>query len=299
MAKVGFVGLGAMGSGIARSLLRAGHEVTAYNRSHAPGAALARDGATVVDAPAGVAHAAEVVFSMLADDRAVESVVLAPGGVREALPPGAAHVSLSTISVALSRRLAEAHREAGQLFVAAPVFGRPEAAAAGKLFVVAAGEPTALERVRPLLAAIGQRTFEVGDEPAAANLIKLGGNFLLACAIEALGESAALMQKGGVAPATFVEVMTNTIFGCRAYEGYGAAIAQQRYQPAGFRVPLGLKDVRLVLAAGEDSSTPLPLASLVRDQLLSAIGRGHAELDWSALALVAAENAGVRRNDPI
>lgn len=293
--RIGFVGLGAMGSAIARNLVRAGHDVTAYNRSPGPAAALARDGAKVAETPSGVGGA-EVVFSMLADDHAVESVVLGAQGVREALAPGASHVSMSTISVDLSRRLSEAHRAAGQEFVAAPVFGRPEAAAAAKLFVVAAGTAPAVARVRPLLAVVGQRTFEVGEDPAAANLIKIGGNFLLAAAIEAIGEAAALMAKGGVAPAAFVEVMTNTLFACRAYEGYGSIIAEERYEPAGFKVPLGLKDVRLALAAGEASSTPLPLASLLRDHFLAAIGRGHGELDWSALALLAAENAGLKRS---
>src|SRR5581483_6219401 len=254
--RIGFVGLGGMGSGIARNLVRAGHEVIVHNRTAAKAEDLAREGAVAARALTELAGV-EVAFTMLADDPAVEQIALGEGGLRDVLGAGAVHVSMSTIGVALARRLEDAHRAAGQTLVSAPVFGRPEAAAAAKLFVVAAGPDPALARVRELFAAIGQRTFELGDDPVAANVVKLGGNFLLAAAIEAIGEAAALVRKNGVDPARFVEVLTGTLFACRAYEGYGAMIAQQRFEPAGFQLGLGLKDVRLVLAAGDASSTPL------------------------------------------
>src|SRR5581483_3607761 len=254
--RIGFVGLGGMGSGIARNLVRAGHEVIVHNRTAAKAEDLAREGAVAARALTELAGV-EVAFTMLADDPAVEQIALGEGGLRDVLGAGAVHVSMSTIGVALARRLEDAHRAAGQTLVSAPVFGRPEAAAAAKLFVVAAGPDPALARVRELFAAIGQRTFE------------LGGNFLLAAAIEAIGEAAALVRKNGVDPARFVEVLTGTLFACRAYEGYGAMIAQQRFEPAGFQLGLGLKDVRLVLAAGDASSTPLPVASLLRDRFLA------------------------------
>lgn len=296
--EVGFVGLGNMGSAMARSLLRAGHRVTVFNRSAPPAEELGREGAVRAASP-GEAAACGLVLSMLADDHAVESVTLGPDGILSGLPRGGVHVTMSTIGLDLVARLATAHADAGQTLVAAPVFGRPEAAATAQLVVAAAGPPPAVERARTALEAVGRKLVVVGEDPTQANAVKLAGNFLLVCAIEALSESTAFVAKAGVAPAAFVELMTGSLFAAPAYQTYGRIITERRFSPAGFKVPLGLKDVRMLLQAAERLETPLPFASVVRDQFLSALARGYADLDWSALALVAEENAGLapRGND--
>ena len=193
---------------------------------------------------------------MLADDPAVESAVLHPGGAIESLPPDAAHISMSTISVALSKKLAEEHAKRGQKYIAAPVFGRPEAAEAGKLFIVVAGDKEEVERYRPLLEALGQRVFVIGDKPEMANVVKLSGNFLIASVIESLGEAIALTRKYGIDPHDYVEFLTNSLFAAPMYKTYGNLIADEKYQPAGFKMRLGLKDMRLALAAAEAADAP-------------------------------------------
>ena len=289
---VGFIGLGKMGRGIAENLLKAGHSLTVYNRTRARAESLAAQGARVAVTPADASRG-DAVFTMLADDAALESVALSDSGIVASLPRGAVHISLATISVALSARLAEAHARAGSEFVAAPVFGRPEAAAAAKMFVVAAGPAAVLARCQPLFDAIGQRTFPMGDQPASAIAVKLAGNFMLASVVETLGEAFALVRKYGIPPAQFLDLITSSIFPAPVYKAYGTLIAEQRFQPAGFQLPLGLKDVRLALAAAEAVGVPLPVASLVRDQMLTAIARGFGESDWSVLGKLSAENAGL------
>ncbi len=234
---------------------------------------------------------------MLADDGAVETTVLGSEGVVASLPRGAVHVSMSTIGVGLSERMAEAHAARGQRFVAAPVFGRPDAATAAKLFIVAAGATDAVAAVQPLFDAMGQRTFPIAERPAAANLVKLSGNFLLAAAIEALGEAVALVAKGGVDRQLYVEFLTSTLFAAPAYRTYGALIAEQRFEPAGFAAPLGLKDLRLALAAADGLEVPMPMASLLRDRLLALVAQGGATQDWSAIARLAARDAGLEGKD--
>jgi 3-hydroxyisobutyrate dehydrogenase-like beta-hydroxyacid dehydrogenase len=288
---IGFIGLGNMGRGMAANLVKAGHRVAAYNRSPGKAEALVEQGAT---APHTVAEAsqAEVVFTMLADDAAVEAVAFGDGGVVASLPAGATHVSSSTISVALSQRLAAAHADAGQQYAAAPVFGRPEAAAAAKLFVIAAGAPQVLAPLSALFDAIGQRTFVVSDQPHTANLVKLSGNFLLASAIESVGEAVALVAKAGVDRQQYVDILTSTLFTAPAYQTYGGLIARQEFEPAGFAAALGLKDIRLVLAAAEQLEVPLPVASVLRDRLLTLVATGGGHLDWSAVATLADRDAG-------
>ncbi|MFG1396591.1 NAD(P)-dependent oxidoreductase [Roseixanthobacter pseudopolyaromaticivorans] len=289
--KIGFIGLGRMGEAMAANLLKAGHAVSVYNRS--PGKADALVAAGAVRA-ASIAEACqgEAVLTMLADDKAVEHVVLGDGAVLESLPKGALHISHSTISVALSERLAKAHAQAGQDYVAAPVFGRPEAAAAAKLFVVAAGAPEAVARCAPLFEAMGQRTFALSEKPEAANVVKLSGNFLIASVIEALGEAMALVGKAGIDKSEYLELLTSTLFGAPVYRTYGALIAEERFSPAGFAAPLGLKDVSLALAAGEALRVPLPLASLLRDRFLSLLAQGGEDLDWSAVGGLALRDSG-------
>ncbi len=284
---VGFIGLGQMGSAIALNLVKAGHRVVVYNRTRAKAEALASQGAEVAESVADACRR-PVLITMLADDAAVEAAFFGDGNGLSALGKGAVHISMSTISVALSDRLAEAHRNAGQPYVAAPVFGRPEAAAAAKLFVVAAGPEAQLTRCQPLFDAIGQRTFVVGDKPSSANLVKLSGNFLLAAMIECLGEAFALIRKGGVDPHAYLEILTNTLFSAPAYKTYGTIIANQQYEPAGFKMSLGLKDIRLALAAADALATPMPVASLVHDHFLSGVAQGAGDSDWSALARLAA-----------
>ena len=289
--KVGFIGLGQMGSGMALNLLGAGHEVTVYNRSAEKCEALREKGARVA-ARVAEACGGAAVFTMLADDAALEGVAFGEGGILRHLAAGAIHVASSTISVDLSRRLAEAHAKAGQGFVAAPVFGRPEAAAGRKLFVVAAGAEKAVAAVTPLLEAIGQRTFAVSDQPEMANLVKLSGNFLIASVIEALGEAMALAGKGGIDRHQYLEILTSTLFNVPLYKTYGGLIADRKFEPAGFAAPLGQKDVRLVLAAAETLRVPMPLASLLRDRFLTLLARGGDQLDWSAIGDLPRQDAG-------
>jgi 3-hydroxyisobutyrate dehydrogenase-like beta-hydroxyacid dehydrogenase len=293
---IGFVGLGNMGSGMAANLLKAGHQVTAYNRSQDKVDALAGRGArparTVAEACGG-----QVVVSMLANDDAVEAVTFGAEGILATLSAGAVHVSCSTISVALAARLSAAHADAGQHFAAAPVFGRPEAAEAAKLFVVAAAEPAVLQTVSPIFEAIGQRTFVVSDDPKAASLVKLSGNFLIASVIESLGEAMALVGKAGVDKRQYLDILTSTLFGAPVYATYGGMIARDEFEPAGFAATLGLKDVRLALAAGDDLQVPLPIASLLRDRFLTLLAHGGGQLDWSAVGALSAWEAG--GNNPV
>jgi 3-hydroxyisobutyrate dehydrogenase-like beta-hydroxyacid dehydrogenase len=288
---IGFVGLGNMGSGMAANLLKAGHQVTAYNRSQDKVDALAVRGArparTVAEACSG-----QVVVSMLANDDAVDAVTFGAEGILATLSAGAVHVSCSTISVALAARLSAAHADAGQHFVAAPVFGRPEAAEAAKLFVVAAAEPAVLQTVSPIFEAIGQRTFVVSDDPKAASLVKLSGNFLIASVIESLGEAMALVGKAGVDKLQYLDILTSTLFGSPVYATYGGLVARGEFEPAGFAATLGLKDIRLVLAAGEELQVPLPIASLLRDRFLTLLANGGGQLDWAAVGALSSWEAG-------
>ena len=289
--KVGFIGLGHMGAGMAANLLRAGHEVTVYNRTLGKEQALVERGAHAAGRVADACQG-EAVVTMLADDRAVEGIVFEDQGVIGSLGPGAIHLSMSTISVALSERLARAHAKAGQRFVAAPVFGRPDVAAAGKLFIVAAGAPDAVAACSPLLEALGQKTFSVGDEPQAANLVKLSGNFLLASVIEGLGEAMALVGKAGVDRHQYLELLTSTLFTAPVYKTYGGLIAEGKFEPAGFAAPLGYKDIRLTLAAADGLRVPMPVASLLRDRFLTLLAQGGEALDWSGIGQLAARDAG-------
>ncbi|MGH8229556.1 MAG: NAD(P)-dependent oxidoreductase [Steroidobacteraceae bacterium] len=291
--KVGLIGLGRMGAGMAANLLKAGHELTVYNRTAAKAEALAARGAHVASSVAEACRG-EAVITMLANDAAVEHTALGPGGIIESLPVGALHVSSSTVSVALSGKLAEKHSRAGQRFIAAPVFGRPEVAAAGQLFVVAAGEPPALEAAAPLFAAIGQRTFTVSQTAKVANLVKLSGNFLIASVIESLGEALALVAKAGVDRRQYVDLLTSTLFNCPLYRTYGELIASEKFEPAGFAAPLGHKDVRLALEAAEELRVPLPFGSVLRDRFLTLLAHGNENVDWSAISRLAAEDAGLR-----
>jgi len=277
--RIGFIGLGQMGSAMAANLLKAGHDVTVWNRSVAKADALVEAGATRAERPVDAAQG-DVVMTMLADDQAVVDTVFGEGGIAGA---PALHIGHSTISVALADRLAAESGTGG--YVSAPVFGRPPAAAAGKLFVVAAGPPAALDRCKPILDAIGQRIFRIGDTPSAANLVKLSGNFMIMAAVEAMAEAMTLAEKGGVDRHTLLEVLTGTLFGAPVYQTYGEILVEDRFRPAGFAAPLGLKDMTLVDAAATTFGASMPLLGIVRDHLRAVIATEGPEVDWAGIAL--------------
>jgi 3-hydroxyisobutyrate dehydrogenase-like beta-hydroxyacid dehydrogenase len=281
-----------MGSAMARNLLRAGHQVAVYNRTRDKAEALAREGARVADSPADACRESAAVMTMLADDSAIEQVVFGEDGVASALAKGAVHISSSTISTALARRLAAEHAQRGQGYLSAPVFGRPEAAESRKLIVVAAGPSEVLELCRPLFDAIGRQTSVAGSQPWQANAVKLCGNFMLASMIEAFGEAFTTLRKADVDLLAFQEII-NGLFASPVYEYYGRIIAGERFSPAGFALKLGLKDMRLALETADECGAPMPLASLIRDHFLSAVAHGQADQDWSSMARVSARNAGL------
>jgi 3-hydroxyisobutyrate dehydrogenase-like beta-hydroxyacid dehydrogenase len=289
------VGIGRMGSGIAKSLLRAGHRIVVYNRTRERVEPLRALGASVA-ASVKEACRTEVLFTMVADDTALEALVFAEGGILASLPRGSAHISLSTISVALSDRLAAAHAKEGQGYLAAPVFGRPEAAEAGRLAVVAAGEDALVQKCKPLFDAMGPKLFFVGDRPSQANVVKLSGNFLIATVLESLAEVLTFARKSGVDAGALMEFLTSSLFNAPVYKVYGELIAESKHEPAGFLLPLGLKDVRLVLQAAEAVSVPMPIASVLRDRFLTAMARGNQDKDWSVIGRVAAEDAGLTQS---
>ena len=290
--KSGFIGLGQMGAGMAARLRGAGHDLTVFNRSAQRMQPLISQGAQGAKNIAAVCDA-DVVFTMLADDKALEDVVLGPDGMLAHLKPGAIHVSCSTVSVALSALLCHEHEQRQQGYIAAPVFGRPDAAAAGKLFVVAAGKQNLIDRVQPLFDVLGQRTFIVSDAPEKANLVKLSGNFMIASVIESLGESMALVEKGGVDRHQYLDLLTSTLFNAPVYKNYGSMIADRHFEPAGFAAHLGQKDMRLALAAAEELNVPLPFANVLRDRYLELAAHGGEHLDWSAIGSLAAKDAAL------
>ena len=287
--KIGFIGLGAMGKGIAKRLVGAGHDVTVWNRSRAAVDELVAAGAHAVDSAAAAANN-DVLHSMLADDKALRAV-LSDGGVLAALPRGSVHINHATISVALAKELAALHRERGVAYIAAPVFGRPDVAAAGKLHVLVAGDSAVIERVKPLLNAIGQSLWPLGEAPERANIVKIAGNFMIAAAIESMAEATALTRAHGVEARDFLDVLTGTLFAAPVYKTYADLIADRRYAPPGFALRLGYKDAGLMLDAAADAQVPLPLANVLRDGFLDALANGDGDLDWSALAEVAARRA--------
>ena len=288
---IGFIGLGAMGSAIAANLLKAGHSVAVWNRDPGKAAPLVAAGATVAETPAGAAAGA-VVFTMLADDSAVEAVVFGDRGIIQS-GASSVHVGMSTISVALADRLAAGHREAGSEYVSAPVFGRPAAAAAAQLFIVAAGDAAALAQCAPLLKAVGQRVFEVGETPSAANVLKLCGNFMIMSVVESLAEAMTLASRHGIDKAALLDVLTGTLFDAPIYRTYGAMLVEERFRPAGFAAPLGLKDMNLVSAAAEAARVPMPVLGIVRDRLLATIAQEGDDIDWSGIGRIVAKSAGL------
>jgi 3-hydroxyisobutyrate dehydrogenase-like beta-hydroxyacid dehydrogenase len=287
---IGFIGLGNMGGPIAENLMRAGYGLRVYNRTRSKAARLVEKGAVPAANSADVAQASGVVFTMLADDRALEEICFAERSFVEALGNGGIHVSLSTISPATARKLAKHHEEFGVTYIASPVFGRPDAAAAAKLFVCVAGPAAAKKKIEPMLAAIGQG-LDFGEDPGTANVVKLCGNFLIAATVEALAEALTLAEKNGVSKKAVAEVVGKF---SPLHSSYAKIMADAQFEPAGFRLALGLKDINLVLGAGAASTTPLPLASLLHDRWLASVAKGRENLDWSAIILDVAEEAGIK-----
>jgi 3-hydroxyisobutyrate dehydrogenase-like beta-hydroxyacid dehydrogenase len=288
--RVAFLGLGAMGMPMAANIAKAGHDLVLWNRSHKTPTGFGDKTPPVAATPADAVRDVEVAVTMLADDHAVESVV--QGGLLEALPAQAVHVSMSTIAITTARRLADAHAAEGRRYVAAPVFGRPDVAQAQKLWIAAAGDAQDLARVRPVLQAIGRGITEFGPIPWHANLAKLGGNLMLATMLETFGEAYALMRKADIEPTQFLDVV-KAVFQSPVYANYGAIAAERTHEPALFKASLGLKDLRLALAAADAFGVPVPAVELARDNLLAAIAHGGGDKDWSVLALEAQHRAGL------
>lgn len=290
---LGFIGLGNMGAAIAANLLKAGHTLAVWNRSAAKAGPLTAAGAALTATPREAAQGRDVVFTMLADDTALDAVCAGADGLMAGLGKGSLHLSMSTIAVATAERLTDAHHSRAQRFMCAPVFGRPEAAAAAKLFIVAAGDPGDIEAARPLFAAVGQRTFTVGKKPSAASLVKLCGNFMILSAIESLAEAMALAEKGGVPKAQLLEVLTGSLFDAPLFHNYGKLLVSGRFRPAGFTAPLGLKDMRLTGQSAEALNVPMPLLGVLRDHLLQTIAIEGSDIDWSGIGLTIAKNGGL------
>jgi 3-hydroxyisobutyrate dehydrogenase-like beta-hydroxyacid dehydrogenase len=291
--RIGFIGLGNMGAAVAANLVKARHEVTVWNRSPAKARPLLEAGAVLAASPKEAAAGREAVISMLADDGALEAVLNGESGLYAGLDRGALHVSLSTIAVATAEHAAAEHHSRGQRFLCAPVFGRPEAAAAGRLFIVAAGDPADIEFADPLFQAIGRRVFSVGKKPSAASLVKLCGNFMILSAIESLAEALTLAEKGGVPKALLLEVLTGSLFDAPVFHNYGKALVEGRFRPAGFAAPLGLKDMRLAGQSAETLRVPMPLLGILRDHLLQTIAVEGEDIDWSGIGLTVAKNGGL------
>jgi 3-hydroxyisobutyrate dehydrogenase-like beta-hydroxyacid dehydrogenase len=289
---VGFVGLGNMGLAMSTNLLKAGFGLRIYNRTAAKARPLLEQGATLVRSPADAAEPGGIVVTMVADDRALEEVTSGRDGLLSRLGNGV-HLSMSTVAPRTARRLAELHRERGGHYVAAPVFGKPEVAAGAKLWIVTSGDAAARARVRPLLEAIGRQVFEFGEDPGAANVIKLAGNFLLGAAIEAMAEAFTLAQKHGVERQKTYEFFSQTLFDCFVYRGYGELVASEHYQPVGARPALIRKDFGLVLEAADEGLVPMPLANLVHDRLTATVAKGRDGIDWAGFAREVSESAGL------
>ncbi|HEY9612348.1 NAD(P)-dependent oxidoreductase [Allocoleopsis sp.] len=293
---VGFIGLGNMGLPIATNLVESGYRLRVYNRTLQKAQVLVDSGAELGESPADVVEPGGIVISMLANDQALEDVVLGENGILEKLGNGGIHISMSTISPTTAENLAERHEQKGTHYLAAPVFGRPDAAAARKLWICLSGNGVAKERALPLLNVLGQKVFDFGEQVSAANVVKVSGNFLIISAIEAMAEAFTLAEKNGIDRNQVAELFGQTLFACPIYQNYGRMIAQEQYEPAGFKLALGLKDVELALQTAKESQMPMPVASLIRDRLISSIAKGRGDIDWTGLALGVSEDAGLKGN---
>jgi 3-hydroxyisobutyrate dehydrogenase-like beta-hydroxyacid dehydrogenase len=294
ITEAGFIGLGSMGLPIATNIAAAGIKLRVHNRTASKAELLVAKGATLAASAGDTAVGGGIVVTMLADDAAVESVVTGPKGIAVRLGEGGIHVSMSTIAPATARRMADYHAEHGSVYVASPVFGRPANAAARQLVVCTSGPAAAKDRVRPVLEVVGRAIFDYGEDAGAANVAKLTGNFLIAAAIEAMAEAFTMAERNGVDRVKVADMLGRTLFTCPVYQVYGEMVASKQHMPAGFALVLGLKDIELVLETAGDARVPMPLAALLRDRLLAGLARGRDHMDWSALALGALDDAGLK-----
>ncbi|OUJ74479.1 NAD(P)-dependent oxidoreductase [Hymenobacter crusticola] len=291
--QIAFLGLGNMGVAMATNLLRAGHSLSVYNRTTSKADSLKALGATVAATPAEAAQDASIVFTMVTDDAALDTITTGPDGLLSGLAPGAVHVSCSTVAPDTNRRLAAAHQQRGSVLVAMPVFGKPDAAEASKLWLATAGPTGAKEKLHPFLDPLGQGVYDFGEDPGAANLVKLCGNFMLGAAIEAMAEAYTLAQKSGLERQQVHEFFSNTLFNCPVYKNYGQLIASQHYQPVGAEPRIIRKDLKLVLHEAQEQIVPMPFATIIFDQLSATVARGRDNIDWAGFAQLAADNAGL------
>ncbi len=292
--KVGFIGLGRMGSAMADRILGGGHQIAVFNRTASKCADIVSGGAKLAETVAEAAGFGDVVVTMLENDAALSSVAMDDGGLLQSMPKGGIHLAMGTHSVAMIGKLTEVHAKADQVLVSAPVMGRPPVAAAGQLGILTGGPAAAVDKCQPLFAVMGRRTFDCGTTPVGAAAAKIANNAVLACAVEAMGEGFALAEKCGVSGAAFLDILTDGLFAAPAYKIYGKLIAEKGYfGEAGFTATTGLKDVNLALAAGEMAGVPLPSANVCRDRLVSAIAHGNGECDWSVMADEQARASGI------
>lgn len=291
---IAFIGLGSMGEPMARNLLAVAPGLTVYNRNAARAQALKDAGAKVAETPADAIRPGGIAVTMVSNDAALLEVTLGSGGFADQLGQGGLHISISTVAPETSRALAAEHAKRGSLFLSAPVFGRPDAAAAKKLWICQSGPAAAKERAQLVLQALGQGVHDFGDDPGAANVVKLSGNFLILSAIEAMAEALALGEKNGVDRTALASFWGQTIFGCPVYQNYSKLIAARSYEPAGFKLELGMKDVRLVRDVAEAATLPMPLADLLHEHLLTSLAKGRQAIDWTGIELVTAEAGGLR-----
>lgn len=291
---IAYLGLGYMGAAMSKRLLAAGHSLTVWNRDLSKCDPLVALGATAAKTAREAVAAADVVFTMVADDRAINDITLGETGFLSAMKPGSVHVSMSTILPTTARSLAQEHRQAGVAYLAAPVFGRPVAAEAGQLWICCAGEDSGKAQARPLLETLGQKVTDFGADPGAANIVKLAGNFMIGAAIESMSEAFAFGEKNGIDPETLIGFFSNSIFACPIYKNYGGIIARQEFEPAGFRLALGRKDIGLVAATAHASNVPMPLLGILSDRFSARTAKGGSDMDWSSIAIDVATDAGLR-----
>lgn len=292
-ATIGLIGLGSMGLPMAENLLKSGYKLRIYNRTIAKAQPLIDQGAQAVSCPLETVEPDGIAITMVANDAALEEITLGKTGLVEKLGAGGIHLSMSTVAPATAEKLAEQHRQRGAAYVACPVFGRPDAVAARKIWICLSGDSVPKEKATPILEALSQGIFDFGEAVGAANVVKLSGNFMIMSAIESMAEAFALAEKNGIDRTKIAELFSQTLFACPVYQNYGRMIASQTYEPAGFKLSLGLKDVTLALQTAQTSQMPMPLASLLRDRLLASVAEGRGEMDWTALALKASEEAGL------
>ena len=296
-SSIGFIGLGRMGLPMAQNLLDADFPLAVFNRTASRADTLRQNGARWANSPRDLAAQSDIVISIIADDAALRAIALGEDGILAGLKPDGIHVDMSTVSPDVTKELAPLYHDREAHFVASPVFGRPEAAAAAKLWICPAGSAAAIDRCRPAFEVMGQGVIVVGDEPHLANVLKLVGNFFVIAGIETLSEALTLAEKGGLQNETVLELI-RALLPVPLFQGYGSRIARQEFAPAGFALALGLKDVGLMQKLAKDVVAPLPLADLADNHLRAAFARGRGDLDWGALATVLREMAGLPSGAP-